>query len=97
MIIDYGVNFNNYIEKILNFYGFWLYICPSCSAKNSFTRHATYLRNICILNFDVFETKELDILRLYCNSCGKTHAILPAETIPYCFFTIPCVLKVLST
>lgn len=95
MIIDFNVNFNKYIEQILNFYGFWNYICPSCNAKNSFTRHATYLRNICVLNFGVFEEQKFIVLRLYCNSCKITHAVLPAETIPYCFYSFQCVFTIL--
>ena len=49
MIIDFNVNYNNYEEKILNFYGFWEYKCPCCGARHSLTRHASYTRNICFL------------------------------------------------
>lgn len=96
MIIDFDVNFNKYTEKILNYYGFWKYSCPSCNAKDSFTRHATYPRNICILNCDAFEEHKFIVLRLYCSSCKATHAILPGGIIPYCFYSFSCVFTVLS-
>lgn len=95
MIIDCDVNFNEYDEKILNYYGLWKHHCPFCNAKNSFTRHATYKRNICIVNIDVFEEHNFTVLRLYCKSCKTTHAILPAGTIPYRFYSYACVLKIL--
>lgn len=95
MIIDFEVNFNDYEENIFNFYGFWKYSCPCCGAKNSFIRHATYSRYICTLNIDNLEFHKFNVLRLYCKSCKTTHAILPAGTIPYCFYSFACVLIVL--
>lgn len=97
MIIDNSVNYNNYEELIFKFYGFFKYICPSCSAKNCFIRHATYPRNICLLVSDEFVYEKTTILRLLCKSCNATHAILPAGTIPYWCFSYDCVLKVLTT
>jgi len=95
MINDYSVNFNNYNENVLNYYGFWDYICPSCNAFHSFTRHATYSRNICFLNSGKIEEHKINILRLLCNSCGRTHAILPADTVPYLIYSFSCVFQVL--
>jgi len=93
MIIDFTVNFNNYTEKILNSYRIWKYSCPSCLSKNRFTRHATYER---FVNHS-FEEEKITILRLKCDSCGATHAILPAGIIPYCFYSIDCLMKILTS
>lgn len=95
MIIDYIVNFNNYNEKVLNYYGFWDYRCPFCNAFHSFTRHATYSRNICFLNFGRIEEQKIKILRLACSSCDRTHAILPADIIPYLIYSFSCIFQVL--
>lgn len=95
MIIDFSVNYNTYEEKILNNYGFWEYKCPCCNALRSFTRHAIYTRNICYLNCELVEEKCISILRLVCNSCTTTHAILPADTIPYCIYSFSFILYVL--
>ena len=96
MIIDFDVDFNEYNEKVLNFYGFWDYSCPSCDAKNSFIRHAIYNRNICVLNIGTFSEHNFLVLRLYCKSCKTTHAILPAGTVPYGFYSFSCIMYVLS-
>jgi len=95
MIIDSSVNCNTYEENILNHYGFWKYRCPCCRALRSFTRHAIYTRHICSLNFDVVVEKRINILRLACSSCNTTHAILPADTIPYCIYSFSCIFQVL--
>lgn len=95
MIIDFNVNFNNYDEKVLNYYGFWEYRCPCCNALHSFTRHAIYTRNICFLDSGLVEEKQINILRLACNSCNRTHAILPADTIPYLIYSFSCIFQVL--
>ena len=79
MINHYSVNFNSYNEKVLNYYGFWDYRCPSCNAFHSFTRHATHSRNIFFLNFGKIEESKINILCLLCKSCGETHAKLPAD------------------
>ena len=36
----------------------------------------------------------MDILRLRCTSCGHTHAILPADIIPYCIYSVSAILSV---
>lgn len=96
MIVDFDVDFNNYEKKILNNYGLWKYNCPCCNAKNSLSRHAKYSRNICIVSCDTFKEYTLLILRLKCSSCNSTHAVLPAGTIPYSFYSITCIFKILS-
>ena len=60
MIIDFDINYNNYTEKILNNYSIYTYTCPKCGAKHSFTRHASYERNICCFdaNFEIIEIKD---------------------------------------
>lgn len=95
MINDFNVNINKYSDEILNFYGFWEYICPSCQAKHSLSRHGFYTRNICYFSFGSVEESTIKILRLICNSCGVTHAILPADIIPYAIFTFSCIFEIL--
>lgn len=51
----------------------------SCGYKGCFVRHAYYTR--------LLKTKEgtitLNILRVKCKECGRTHAILPELAVPY--------------
>lgn len=96
MIIDFDVCCNCYREEILNFFGFWKYCCPACGARKSFTRHATYERNICYMKNNECVGMRITVLRLLCSSCGTTHAILPSGTIPFCYYPISCVIYFLS-
>lgn len=96
MILNFTVNFNDYDKKILNFYGVWDFKCPCCNAFRSFSRHAIYARNICILSDNQLIEKKLNILRLKCKSCKTTHAVLPSDTIPYMIYSFSCVLNLLS-
>ncbi len=94
MIIDFHVNFNNYKDKIFNYYGFWHYKCPCCNTRNSFTRHGSYVRNLCLINLSGIQEFKIKILRLCCNSCETTHAVLPPEAIPYCIYSFSFMLYV---
>jgi len=95
MIIDFKINCNTYEEKILNKKDFFTYNCPTCGAKHSFTRHASYKRNIILLSEDTLVDKKLKILRLKCSSCNKTHAILPNDIVPYCIYSYSIMIKIL--
>lgn len=94
--INYTCNlkkdYENYIENI-NTENF---ICPNCKAKGRLSKHGHYERNIIIYeNLEVREDK-IKILRLICNSCKKTHAILPDFIIPYHVYTINLILSCLK-
>jgi hypothetical protein len=97
MIIDFKRNYNTYSEEILNNYDVFEYICPSCGAKHSFIRHATYERNVSFIDKDnsVKETR-ITVLRLLCKSCKRTHAILPNDIIPYCIYSFSYIIHVLT-
>jgi|BioPla2DNA2_1021312.scaffolds.fasta_scaffold27112_1 hypothetical protein len=95
MIIDFNVNFNKYEEEILNSYKTFNYTCPTCGAKHSLFRHAKYERYIATIYQGEVSSKKLEVLRLKCSSCDKTHAILPADTIPYCIYSYSCILTIL--
>lgn len=97
MILNFNVNFNNYKENILEFYGVWDYKCPSCNAFRSFSRHATYPRNICVFSCGNIIEEKIDILRLMCNSCKTTHAVLPADTVPYMIYSFSCIMHILTS
>lgn len=95
MIIDFNHSFKNYYE-ILNFYGIWECPCPKCGALHSFHRHATYSRNLIVWNSGVLVEEQMSILRLQCNSCGSTHAVLTPDIIPFFIYSIDAFLTLLS-
>lgn len=47
-------------------------------------------------NNSLISCEKLDILRLKCKSCGSTHAILPADVIPYKIFSLSCIVFLLA-
>lgn len=51
----------------------------SCGAHGRFYKHGYYVRSVKNPNNKV----QIAILRLKCKSCGKTHAILHPDLIPY--------------
>lgn len=100
MIIDFNHSFKNY-DEILNFYGVWDYGCPNpeCHAKmHPLHRHAKYERNLILWDEEGCGPKEerMEILRLKCSSCGKTHAILTMDMIPFFSYSIRAFLALLS-
>lgn len=97
MVIDFNVNYNNYDEKILNNYSLLTYKCPKCGAEHAFIRHGSYERNICFIDKDYnIISEKINILRVKCNSCKGTHAILPNDIIPYCIYSLSFILNVLT-
>ena len=49
-------------------------ICPACGTRDRFIRHARYTK--------YYYTEKLWILRLKCEDCGTTHAIIPSFSLP---------------
>lgn len=96
MIIDYSTDIKQYKEKILCFKGIWQWKCPCCGAKCSFHRHGTYIRNLLSMyDVDIIE-ESIEILRLFCTSCGHTHAILPWDVIPFHIYCASTMVKIFS-
>lgn len=96
MIIDFYINSNNYNENVLESYIFNSYVCPKCGSKHSWIRHATYERNVVIIKNGEFVDSRIKILRLKCNSCNSTHALLPGDIIPYFVYSTSCIIKLIS-
>ncbi len=72
-----NINIKNY-EKSIQFFNCFSLKC-SCGCKGCLIKHGYYTRKISINN----KIYTINILRVKCKSCGKTHAILPFFVIPY--------------
>jgi len=57
--------------------------CPYCK-QASMVRHGYYTRYINISGKHI----DLNILRIRCKTCGKTHAVLPSFVVPYLHHSI---------
>ena len=100
MIIDFSHSFKDYHE-ILSFYGVWDYECPNpeCRARNHpLRRHAKYERGLVLWDAENRMPKDvrLEILRLKCSSCGKTHAVLTMDMIPFFSYSIYAFLALIA-
>lgn len=96
MIIDYSVDSKSYKENILDYKGIFHWECPTCGAKHSLIRHATYQRNLISFREGILVEESLCILRLKCNSCIHTHAILPFDVIPFSIYSGVTILTICS-
>lgn len=67
--------YNNLMDKLQ----LWSIPCPCCHHKGCLIRHGHYERMVKAIS----GTVKLSVLRVKCNSCGHTHAILPESLIPY--------------
>jgi hypothetical protein len=70
--------------------------CPSCGSCGNCSIHAYYGRSITDFSSGHRQKSDLCILRLSCDSCGHTHAILPDIIIPYSGYGLLFVLQVLG-
>ena len=80
MIID---KFPNFIQRIIKNSGENFYHtvtgCSHCGYGGNLHRHGSYTRNIVSCEI----TTVINIQRVICPCCNKTHAIIPSDLIPY--------------
>ena len=100
MVNLFDVNYSGDLKKDYNHYLCCLNVrhinCPKCRAKGDFTKHAYYDRNIIVYQDGVIKEDKLRILRLRCQSCKTTHALLPDAIIPYHIYTANVILEALK-
>ena len=98
MIIEFNLKSKNYFQKIDSI-NLDKYTCPNskCEAKSQFVRHDYYERNNISVQNKKFNYSKIKILRVKCKSCGKTHAILPGDIIPYKQFNYFSFLEILKS
>ncbi len=70
--------------------------CPNCRAKNNFSYHGTYLRNIVFIREDKCYDFKVKVTRVICNSCGSTHALLPNFIVPYKLYSRDSILSTVA-
>lgn len=69
--------------------------CPHCRAKFNCTYYSSYSRNLITFVNGSNTCYDLTLIRVKCNSCNKTHAVLPDHFIPYGSYSLSFVLTVL--
>lgn len=60
-------------------------------------RHATYERGLILWDPETFELKEeqMEVLRLKCSSCGRTHSVLTMDMIPFFICSVQAFLALI--
>ena len=90
------VKFPNFIQRILknseeDFYHV-VHGCSNCGYGGNLHRHASYQRTIICRSI----TTRITIQRVICPDCGKTHALIPSDLIPYFQHTLETILNLLE-
>ncbi len=70
-------------------------VCPRCGARHSCCPYDSYERYLIAYESGKPVYYHINILRVFCQSCGHTHAILPEIIIPYGSHNILFILAVL--
>lgn len=100
MIILYSkkinTNFKEKLKNYLNIVNFGNIECPNCHSHD-LIRWGYYERNVIFFSSDKIslESTTIQIQRVKCKSCNKTHALLPFGIIPYKQFTDEVISKIL--
>lgn len=82
MIIDFTLECKTYSENIFHTSSLYPYQCTRCGSRQMI-RHGSYERYAIMSNADgSLDTMRLKVQRLLC-ACGRTHALLPGDIIPF--------------
>lgn len=86
MILLFPKNYNNNFLQILNDYKSMVNLpyleCPNCNSSN-LIRWGYYNRIINFINSNALVYDSIKIIRVRCNDCNHTHALLPSCIVPY--------------
>lgn len=97
MITFQTFNFNNYSQDSYDLDISSLALTKikcTCGSTGHFHRHAVYPR---YLTLDSDNTILISIVRIKCESCNCTHALLPSIIIPYRILSNPCIIKIIQS
>jgi len=72
-----------------------LEVCPVCGAKHLCSFHASYERDMIVIENSSVVCHNISISRVICSSCGRSHALLPDVLIPYGSYSLFFILRVL--
>ena len=91
IITSYFKNITKYFNLKKEIHTLPIYGCKSCGYKGMLHRHGYYSRNA-ITRYSIHR---INILRVKCPSCGKTHAVLPSFLIPYYQYSLEFIFECL--
>lgn len=84
-------NITEYLDLGKETYKSPVYGCKFCGYEGMLHRHGYYSRNV----ITKYSFHRVNILRVKCPSCGKTHAVLPSFLIPYYQYSLGFIFECL--
>jgi hypothetical protein len=91
IITNYFKDITKYFDLGKEIYTLPIYGCKFCGYEGMLHRHGFYSRNV----ITKYYIKKIDILRVKCPSCNKTHAVLPSFLIPYYQYSLEIIFECL--
>ncbi len=91
IIANYFKNITKYLDLGKEIYTSPIYGCKFCGYEGMLHRHGYYSRNV----ITKYSIHKVNILRVKCPSCGKTHAVLPSFLIPYYQYSLEFIFECL--
>jgi hypothetical protein len=70
--------------------------CPKCGTVGSLVPHGSYERNLISHDGQKIVETRVATSRYKCKSCGRTHALLPDNVVPYCQHDLHFIFTVLA-
>ena len=67
-------------------------VCPHCGAQHNCIYHESYQRDLISVENGKRVEYQVEIPRVRCQSCGRTHAILSDILIPFASYTLRFIL-----
>lgn len=95
MLIDFNHTYDFY-QEITGHYGTWEFACPKCKEKGHLHRHAFYDRFFCVFEKNQVKEEVISVLRLKCDMCKSTHAVLTWDMIPFCVYSFFLILTIVK-
>lgn len=84
-------NYKDVYNQGVEQYHYEIEVCDKCSHVG-FHKHGTYPRNIIIYE----EELVLEIVRIKCTQCGRTHALIPNFAVPYCQYSVMDMINIIT-
>ena len=69
--------------------------CSHCHTKGNCVKNGHYERSHLLHPGDLEQGTRIDIQRIKCRHCSRTHALLPEQIVPYLQFAAPFIYSVL--
>ena len=83
MVYDFHQICKTYDKDIYDREYFKATPCPGCKAIGKFNMHGSYSRHVIFFDDNKTKHKRIEIKRIKCISCKRTHAVMPGDIIPY--------------